>query len=85
MPIVLTPGHTPGGQSVAVDTSQGKAIITGFCCNDLNFPKTGPVIAPGVHINAVEAYESARRIKEMADILIPLHDLSIGRMKKIPA
>lgn len=83
--VVLTPGHTPGGQSVVVNTSQGKAIITGFCCNDLNFPKTGPVIAPGVHINAIEAYESARRIKEMADILIPLHDLSIGRTKKIPA
>lgn len=83
--VILTPGHTPGGQSVVINTSQGKAIITGFCCNDLNFPRTGPVIAPGVHINAVEAYESARRIKEMADILIPLHDLSIGRMKKIPA
>jgi len=83
--VVLTPGHTPGGQSVVINTSQGKAIITGFCCNDLNFPKTGPVIASGVHINAIEAYESARRIKEMADILIPLHDLSVGRMKKIPA
>lgn len=82
--VIFTPGHTPGGQSVAINTSQGKAIITGFCCNEQNFPKTGPVIASGVHINAIEAYESARKIKEMADILIPLHDLSIGRMKRIP-
>lgn len=82
--VILTPGHSPGGQSVAINTSEGKAIITGFCCNALNFPDTGPVVAPGVHINAIEAYESARRIRERADILIPLHDLSVGRSKKIP-
>jgi N-acyl homoserine lactone hydrolase len=28
-----TPGHSPGGQSVAINTAQGTAIITGFCCN----------------------------------------------------
>jgi N-acyl homoserine lactone hydrolase len=38
-----------------------------------------------VHINALEAYESINKIRGMADILIPLHDLSIGRRKSIPA
>ena len=83
--VIYTPGHTVGGQSVAVQTSEGKAIITGFCCNDKNFPTTGPAITPGVHINVMEAYDSAQKIKEMADILIPLHDLSIGRLKRIPS
>ena len=69
---------------MAINTSEGKAIITGFCCNDKNFPATGPAIAPGVHINVMEAYDSIQRIKEMADILIPLHDLAIGKMKTIP-
>jgi glyoxylase-like metal-dependent hydrolase (beta-lactamase superfamily II) len=82
--VILTPGHTPGGQSVVVNTVQGKAIITGFCCNHENFPQRGPVVAPGVHINAIEAWESARRIREMADILIPLHDLSVGQRGIIP-
>ncbi len=82
--VIFSPGHTVGGQSVAINTREGKAIITGFCCNDKNFPDTGPAITPGVHINAVQAYDSAQKIKEMADILIPLHDLSIGRMKRIP-
>ena len=27
--VMFTPGHTPGGQSVVVDTARGKAIITG--------------------------------------------------------
>lgn len=82
--VLLTPGHTVGGQSVVVNTSQGKAVITGFCCNEQNFPANGPVVASGVHINAIDAYESARRVREMADILLPLHDLSIGRRHSIP-
>jgi glyoxylase-like metal-dependent hydrolase (beta-lactamase superfamily II) len=82
--VVLTPGHTVGGQSVVINTVAGKAVITGFCCNEKNFPKTGPAITPGVHINALEAYESAQKIKDMADILIPLHDLSVGEKKTIP-
>ena len=77
--VILTPGHTPGGQSVAVNTSNGKAIITGFCCNAKNFPESGPVVTPGVHLNAIEAWESANKIKDMADILIPIHDISRGR------
>jgi len=77
--VMLTPGHTPGGQSVVVNTAAGKAIITGFCCNRENFPARGGVITPGVHINAIEAYESARRVREAADILIPLHDPAVGR------
>ncbi|MBN1849625.1 MAG: N-acyl homoserine lactonase family protein [Deltaproteobacteria bacterium] len=82
--VIFSPGHTVGGQSVSVNTSKGRAIITGFCCNDKNFPKTGPAIAPGVHINVMDAYDSIQKIKDLADILIPLHDLSIGKRKKIP-
>jgi len=83
--VVLTPGHTPGGQSVVVETNQGKAVITGFCCNANNFPSVGPAVTPGVHLDAIEAYESAQRVKELADILVPIHDIEIGHRGKIPA
>jgi N-acyl homoserine lactone hydrolase len=82
--VLFTPGHTPGGQSVVVETSQGKAVITGLCCNAENFPAGGGVIAPGVHLNLIQAYESMKRIREIADILIPVHDLEVGRKKVIP-
>ena len=82
--VILSPGHTVGGQSVAVNTAEGRAVITGFCCNDKNFPSTGPAIAPGVHIDLTEAYDSIQKIKAMADILLPLHDLTIGTRKSIP-
>jgi len=83
--VILTPGHTAGGQSVAVETYKGTAVITGFCCNADNFPNVGPAVTPGVHINAIEGYESAQRVKEMADILVPIHDVMVGRSRKIPA
>ncbi|MDY6909221.1 MAG: N-acyl homoserine lactonase family protein [Thermodesulfobacteriota bacterium] len=83
--LIFTPGHTPGGQSVSVNTRAGRAIITGFCCNAKNFPETGPAVAPGVHTDAIAAYDSAQKIRQMADILIPLHDLSVGGRKRIPA
>jgi N-acyl homoserine lactone hydrolase len=82
--LIFTPGHSVGGQSVAINTSAGKAIVTGFCCNDKNFPATGPAIASGVHIDVTQAYDSAQKIKAMADIILPLHDLSIGRRTQIP-
>jgi|UniRef100_A0A7C5AMC7 glyoxylase-like metal-dependent hydrolase (beta-lactamase superfamily II) len=82
--VMLTPGHTPGGQSVVINTSQGRAVITGFCCNDQNFPKSGPPVPPGVHLNLISAYESLKRVKETADLLIPLHDLSVGLKRSIP-
>jgi len=82
--VLFTPGHTPGGQSVVVNTAGGKAVITGLCCNAQNFPPGGGVIAPGVLLDAIQAYESMKRIREIADILIPIHELDVGKKKIIP-
>ena len=76
-----TPAHTPGGLSVAVDTAEGTAIITGFCVIDENFhppieirAMEMEVIPPGTNINSYEAYDILVKVKEMADVLIPLHE-----------
>jgi glyoxylase-like metal-dependent hydrolase (beta-lactamase superfamily II) len=79
--VLHTPAHSPGGLSVAVDTTEGTAVITGFCTIDENFypPREirameMDVIPPGTHVNAYEAYDILLRVKEMADILLPLHE-----------
>lgn len=79
--VLHTPAHTPGGLSVAVDTPQGKAIITGFCVIDENFHPPREVTAmemevipPGTHVNAYDAYDILLKVKQMSDILIPLHE-----------
>jgi len=85
-----TPGHSPCGQSVAVDTARGRAVITGFCCIRENFepPKElrriFSLIIPGIHINMVQLYESMVKLKENADIIIPLHDSEYLQKRSIP-
>ncbi len=90
------PGHTPGCQAVIVDTTAGKAVISGFCSIMENFfpPEdvkttvtpfaTYPVIAPGIHTDLLEAYESVLRIKQIADIIIPMHDPDMAERDRIP-
>lgn len=80
--VVLTPGHTPGSQSVVVETYDGPVVITGMCSNRENYPATGPAVCPGVHYDAFTAYDTAQRLKDMRDHgarLYPLHDLDVAK------
>jgi N-acyl homoserine lactone hydrolase len=86
--VMATPGHTPGGQSVIVDTAAGRVLITGFCANDRNFPSAGPAVCPGVHTDALLAWETVQRVKalwESGEVsrIIPCHDLAPAREGRI--
>lgn len=80
--VTPSPGHTVGTLSVEVETGEGRAVITGFCCNDKNFPANGPAVCPGVHIDAVQAWESIQKVKNSGATILPMHDLGL---KPIPA
>ncbi len=88
--LIPVPGHTPGAQAVAVNTTQGKAIISGFCSIKENFEppeelrEMWPVLTPGTMTNGMDAFDSALRIKGLADVLIPQHDPSFVGVKSIP-
>ena len=88
--VIPAPGHTPGTQSVAIETEKGLAVITGFCCLNDNFvvpeemKPLWPFFTPGIHTNALDAYWSALKIKGIADILIPSHEMEFATMEKIP-
>ena len=75
--VLHMPGHTVGSLSVLVETKTGKVVITGFCCNAKNFPAAGPAVCPGVHINAIDAWESIQKIKHLNAHIIPMHELHI--------
>lgn len=88
--VMHTPAHTSGGLSVAVDTAEGTAVITGFCVIDENFfppPEIRgmemEVIPPGTHVNTYEAYDILMKVKEMADVLIPLHEPRFAAVETI--
>jgi hypothetical protein len=42
------------------------------------------VIPPGIHTDMLQAYESALRVKNLADIIIPMHDPIMAGKKDIP-
>jgi glyoxylase-like metal-dependent hydrolase (beta-lactamase superfamily II) len=89
--LLLTPGHTPGSQSVAVKTDQGTAIITGWCCIQENFEPPPELrerglsfIPPGVHTDIMEAYKSVERVQSIADVIIPIHEPELVHRTTIP-
>jgi len=89
--VLLTPAHTEGGLTILVDTPKGKAAITGFCVIMENFypPKEiramdMDIIPPGTHVNVYESYDIMLKVKEVADILLPLHEPRFASMDTIP-
>jgi hypothetical protein len=74
-----------------IDTSGGKAAITGFCVIDENFnppiqikAMEMEVIPPGTPVNVYESYDIMMKIKDMADILIALHEPKFSSIDTIP-
>jgi N-acyl homoserine lactone hydrolase len=88
--VLLTPGHTAGGQSVAIKTDKGIVVITGFCSIRENFEpneevrKIMPLIVPGIHLNTMQAYDSMLKVKNAADIIIQNHEPTFADIGKIP-
>jgi glyoxylase-like metal-dependent hydrolase (beta-lactamase superfamily II) len=78
--VFLSPGHSPGGQSIEIKTAAGQVIIPGFCCVGDTFKQTEAmkhrgweVTIPLIHLDAREAYDSALKVKKRADIILSLH------------
>ena len=90
--VVHTPAHTEGGLTVVIETDSGKATITGFCVIKENFyppveirAMEMDVIPPGTHVNVYESYDIMRKIKDTAEILLPLHEPEFASVTTIPS
>ena len=90
--VVHTPAHTDGGLTVLVDTDDGVAAITGFCVIRENFfpPKEiqameMAVIPPGTPVHPEQAYDILVRVKEMADLILPLHEPMFAAVETVTA
>ena len=81
--VMLTPGHSRrpvgGGEHRARQGSHHRLLL-----QRRELPPGGGSSARASTLNAIEAYESAKRAREAADIIIPLHDLAVGRQPRIP-
>ncbi len=89
--VIHTPGHTPGGQSVLIETEEGAFCLSGLCTIRDNFYPPQHLqdvgiraIAPGIHTNAMQAYDSIIKTLEASDQVIALHDMASASMETIP-
>jgi len=88
--VVPSPGHTPGCQSVLIDTKMCKLAIPGFCCVQENFDPPEPInqflpfLIHAVHTDPMQAFNSGLKLKEMADIIIPIHEPEIAKKGSLP-
>lgn len=78
---IHSPGHTLGCMSIQIETGGGPAVITGFCCNRENFPENGPAVCPGVHLDAMSAWDSIQKVKNMGYTILPMHDLGLAKIQ----
>jgi glyoxylase-like metal-dependent hydrolase (beta-lactamase superfamily II) len=70
--LIRTPGHTPGHQSVLVQTGEGTLCVTGdAACMMENFSIPTP---PGTHVARSAALESIRKISRLSDRVFMNHD-----------
>ncbi len=79
--VMHTPVHTRGGLTILIDTPKGCAAITGFCIIDENYDPPPEIrgmemdlIPPGTHVDVYSAYDIMAKVRQMADIIIPLHE-----------
>jgi glyoxylase-like metal-dependent hydrolase (beta-lactamase superfamily II) len=76
---VLLPGHTPGLQGVLVDTAAGRHLIASDALplyENLGTEKSGP-IPPGIHTEVAVCLRSFDRMRAVADVILPSHDLEV--------
>ena len=83
--ILHTPGHTPGTQSIAVETAEGTAVIPGMCCIHQTFqnPREAlgeahpfshwEVFSQAIATDMNQSYYSNLRLKSLADVMLPCH------------
>jgi len=77
--IIQTPGHTPGHQSVMVNTEEGVLCVTGdAACMMENLTLPTP---PGTHIGSALALASLQKIADLSDRVLMNHDPELTRFQ----
>ncbi|RNM12170.1 N-acyl homoserine lactonase family protein [Nocardioides pocheonensis] len=77
--VIRTPGHTPGHQSVLVNTDEGILCVAGDAAclmENLTVPA-----APGLNVSAKTSLESIARICGQSDRILMNHDPSLSQFQ----
>jgi glyoxylase-like metal-dependent hydrolase (beta-lactamase superfamily II) len=70
--VITTPGHTPGHQSVIVNTAGGRYCVAGDAV--MWYENMEKRIPPGIHTSMIDCMGSLERIAREADHVLPSHE-----------
>jgi glyoxylase-like metal-dependent hydrolase (beta-lactamase superfamily II) len=70
--VITTPGHSPGHQSVLVDTAGGRFCVAGDAV--MWHENLERRIPPGYHVSTIDCMASLARIAREADHVLPGHE-----------
>jgi len=79
--VITTPGHSPGSQSIIVNTNEGNYVIVGDLIGLFECYESDPMIVNGLHTNLFEYYDSLDRIKALGAKILPGHDPKVFLQK----
>lgn len=85
--VLLTPGHTPGTQAVLVDTDD---LVYAIASDNVPFADALPTasisdwIPTGIHVSLEDCYQSMVRLADLADVILPSHDISVMDWGPLP-
>jgi len=85
--VILTPGHSPGSQSVLVQTAEGLYIIASDNIpyfENMAVPDTDPFWPSAIYVDLREYYESLDRVKSLGGFVLPGHDLLVLKKNVYP-
>ena len=85
--LILTPGHSPGSQSVLVETSEGLYILAGDSIphfENMKVRDDEPFWPNGIYVNLYEYYETLNRLKSLKGTILPGHDLLVLKQRTYP-
>lgn len=72
--VIPTPGHSPGSQSVIVNTAKGPYIIVGDLICLYACMERDPMIINGLHTNLFEYYDSMKKVADTGYQVLPGHE-----------
>ncbi|HVN97991.1 MAG TPA: N-acyl homoserine lactonase family protein [Syntrophorhabdaceae bacterium] len=85
--VVFTPGHSPGGQSVLVDTEKGLHIIAGDTIThfiNMEVPPGTSFWPNGIYVDLRDCYWSLDRLRDLGGFILPGHDTLVMKKELYP-
>ena len=84
--VMFTPGHSPGSQSVLVETVEGLYVLPGDSIPhfaNMNVRDGEPFWPNGIYVDLHEYYETLDRLKALRGVILPGHDLLVYKRSGI--